>query len=180
MERDRTHHYEIRRIQLDEVLELRQLQAASWRATYPNEEHGVNCVWVEERTAGWLTPERIDESKEFIQTVLNDQSQMHRVAAEGGRIIGFVHATKRDDGAQELNAIYTDPDTFGTGLGDKLMAVADEWFGEGDVMLEVAVYNYRAIRFYEKHGFVIVPGSERKYSDVIPVVKMVRRGISRD
>jgi hypothetical protein len=31
---------------------------------------------------------------------------------------------------------------------------------------------------YEKHGLVVLPGSERNYSDVIPVVKMLRRGKS--
>lgn len=179
MECDRTYDYEIRQILPGETLVLHQLQARSWLATYPSEENGVSREWVEERTSSWLTPEKISESEEFLQTVLDDPNQLHRVATKDGRIVGFVHATKKEDGTQELNAIYTDPETFGTGLGDQLMTIVDEWLGDRDVELEVAIYNHRAILFYEKHGFVIVPGSERDYSDVIPVVKMLRRSKSQ-
>jgi len=40
--------------------------------------------------------------------------------------------------------------------------------------LEVATYNHRAIRFYEKYGFVVVEGTEHLYRDKIPVIMMKR------
>jgi ribosomal protein S18 acetylase RimI-like enzyme len=65
---------------------------------------------------------------------------------------------------------------FGSGLGHQLMVSVDEWVGGAQTTLEVATYNERAIRFYQKHGFVEVKGTEYLYRDKIPVFKMKRKG----
>jgi len=59
-------------------------------------------------------------------------------------------------------------------VGDTLMKTADAWIGASPVTLEVVRYNARAITFYQKHGFEMVPDSEHLYADTMPVVYMKR------
>lgn len=44
-----------------------------------------------------------------------------------------------------------------------------------DVHLGVVSYNQRAIAFYKKWGFEVVPDSEKLYDDLLPEIEMVRR-----
>lgn len=169
-------HYTTRQATLADVEPVRRMQADSWRATYVNEAAGVSQAWVDDRTAGWLTPEALKTSREVIGKVLADDSQFYRVAERDGEIVGFVYASHQDDGTIELNAIYTAPDTFGTGLGQQLIDQAIAYADGAQMELKVASYNTRAIRFYEKNGFKIVPDSEVMFADKIPIVKMLREG----
>ena len=99
-----------------------------------------------------------------------------RLATGGDKVVGFVHLSTNEDGTKEFEAIYTDPATFGTGLGAMLMEQAMEWVGPADTMLTVASYNERAISFYQKNGFEIIAGSEHLYVDTMPAVRMIRKG----
>ncbi len=59
----------IRDTTADDLLALRTMHGQSWRDTYPNEAEGVPRKWVEERTAGWITPEGIENSKEHVKNI---------------------------------------------------------------------------------------------------------------
>lgn len=153
---------------------IRRVQAESWRATYSSKEHGVSEEWVRERTDSWLTPERLEESKTIIEASTGDPRGFYRVAEHGGEIVGFVHASTLGDSTKELSAIYVHPSMFGKGLGHKLISQALDWAGQAKMSLEVAIYNNRAIDFYQSHGFKAVEGTEYTWSDKIPVIKMER------
>ncbi len=145
-------HYTIREATLDDVEPIRRMHAASWLATYPNEAYGVSFEWVKNRTDDWLTPASLEVSKGYVAKAIHDANGFYRVAEVDGEIVGFVHAATNDDGTKEFEAIYN-----------------------AEAGLEVATYNARAIRFYEKHGFRIVKGTESLYADTIPIVQMKRK-----
>lgn len=167
---------EIRDGTVDDAVDARKMQAESWVATYPNDKAGVSHEWVIDRTDTWLLDERIKESKEIVSKIIADPTQLYQIAKQDNRVVGFVHAKMQDNGTAELEAIYTSPATFGSGLGQQLMDLASDWIGGVEVSLSVASYNDRAIRFYQKNGFEIVAGSEHLYANKIPLVRMIRKG----
>lgn len=88
------------------------------------------------------------------------------VAEDGGRVIGFVgyggcsNSTMEDCG--EVYALYILREYYGKKIGYALMQTALERLGENKrVVLWVLKGNERAIRFYEKCGFVF-DGAEKK------------------
>ncbi len=166
--------YTIRPTTMDDLLGFRTMQAASWLATYPSPEHGVSHEWVKNRVDGWFTPESLERSREFFQAVLDDPGQFHQVALCDDAIVGFVHVSTKSDGTKEFEAIYTAPETWGTGLADMLMRPAMEFIGDSSATVDVASYNHRAIRFYKKYGFRPVEGSDFYYADMMPAMQMKR------
>lgn len=166
--------FKIREATSDDAAKARSMQAESWLATYPSEKNGVPYEWVKQRTDKWMTPENLEESKQIIAKVLGDSNQFYRLAEKNGEVVGFVHVLTKDDGTKQLGAIYTNPRTLGSGIAQRLMGVADEWIDGTQTTLEVVSYNDRAIRFYEKHGFKKVEGSEHMYADKMPVINMMR------
>jgi ribosomal protein S18 acetylase RimI-like enzyme len=174
-EKEHQPQFMIREATLDDASRIREMQAKSWLATYPNDDNGVSYEWVKDRTDKWLLPERIEESRAIFEKIVNDETQFYRLAEKEGEVVGFVHVSTKGDDTKELDAIYTDPKTFGSGLGKQLIKLADEWIGRTTTTLQVATYNERAIRFYKKHGFKIVEDSENLYADKIPVISMIRQ-----
>lgn len=176
MEKERVPQFTIREGLPDDAASTRAMQAESWLATYPNEEVGVSYAWVKDLTDSWLTAEKLDQSRQILTDIINDPSMFYRLAERDGKVVGFVHAAINEDGTKELEAIYTSPETFGSGLGQELMNVANDWIGNTDTTLKVAKYNERAIRFYEKNGFRAVEGTEELYKEMIPIITMKREG----
>lgn len=175
MEHEPVQRFEIREATLADAEATRRMQAESWLATYPSDEHGISRRYIQAYTDAWLTPEALAQTNQYMTKVLEDRERFYRVAEDSAGIAGFIHVTPKDDGTKELSAIYTRPDTLGSGLGRQLMEQALEWVGDTPVSLEVAVYNSRAIRFYEKYGFEIVADTEMVWEDMIPVVTMIRK-----
>ncbi len=80
------------------------------------------------------------------------------VAEMDGVIVGFVSvgASRDDDAAGELFAIYVDPEHWGTGVGRELIAAGEERLrelGHGEAILWVLDDNPLARRFYERAGW---------------------------
>lgn len=174
MEKELKPACEIRKATPDDIVKLRTLHAAIWRETYPNEEHGVSEEWVREYTEKWLTPEKLQESVEVVSAILSDPNQFYLSAWSGEEPMGFIHVFTKEDGTKRLEGLYVDKSMRGTGLSHELMAQADEFIGDSEVDLEVASYNDRAIRFYEKHGFEINCDGGL-FKGKIPCTIMVRR-----
>jgi ribosomal protein S18 acetylase RimI-like enzyme len=168
--------FEIRSATIDDVPGIRAMQAQSWLETYPNEENGVTKEWVNDKTVDWMTPEKIDVSKKHLSAVFADPTQFYRVSYRGNDVVGLIHVSTREDETTHLEGLYTDASVHGGGLAQELMALADDWIDGKQVTLEVASYNARAIRFYEKHGFKIVSGSGHLFANTIPTIDMIREG----
>ncbi len=173
-------NYTLREATRRDMAVIRPLHAASWLVTYPNDEHDVPYEWVKNRTDGWLTPKQLARSADYLQKVLDDPNQFYRVAESDNGVVGFVHAGTNEDQTKELEAIYTAPETFGSGLGAKLMRAALAWTDDIPITLKVATYNERAIRFYEKFGFKEVEGSNDTFAERIPIVTMKREGTNHE
>lgn len=164
---------QIRKATIKDVEAIRRMHAVSWLATYPNDEHQVSVEWIKQETDGWLTPEGLEGSIKHFEKVLGSQDHFYRIAVDDNRIVGFIHALKEDD-IKKLGGFYLLPEYLGMGLAQSLMSLADEWFGKDPVELEVAPYNTRAIRFYEKKGFSKVPNSDSLFKGKIPGFTMRR------
>lgn len=73
--------------------------------------------------------------------------------ADLGGLLGLAFATRIPYEVQKLEMLYLHPQAFGTGIAHALLSrVLDP----GPAELEVLTTNARAIRFYEKEGFVQV------------------------
>lgn len=166
------HSWNIRPTTLADLPSMRRMQAASWRAIYPNAKHGVDDAWVRQRTASWLTPEGLAASREHFGPIFTSANHLHIAAESRGEIIGFLHCS-RQNGGQHIEALYIAAAYYGSGLAADLMDRAGAWLDHSrSTDLQVAVYNGRAIRFYEKYGYRVVPGSEALFKEKIPVVTM--------
>lgn len=101
------------------------------------------------------------------------------VALDRGRVVGFACYGKNDElDFGEIVALYILPAYYGTGLGQALLdAACERLTGYGRIRLDVLEKNARAIRFYEKNGFV--PDGRRTESPSLGavVIGMSRKGI---
>ena len=168
-------HYSIRTATVEDVESIRRMQADSWKDTYENAELGVTKQWLEQETDSWLTDESLAKSRVFLDKIFHDRTQFYRVATRDEKVVGIIHFGQHDDGTKHLWGLYTDSTTHGTGLAQLLMAESKEWVGDAEVDLEVASYNTRAIKFYQKYGFVVDKELDEKFKEKIPTVRMVRK-----
>ena len=84
-----------------------------------------------------------------------------------GDVVGMI-AVRPGDGAWEVCKVYVDPALHGSGLADRLMAVAEghaRGAGAARVVLWTDTRFLRAHRFYEKRGYVRV-GEARDLRDL--------------
>lgn len=76
------------------------------------------------------------------------------VAYLGVELAGFVIADKAAVPCPEIDWLIVFPEFHGSGVAQKLMEAALDWFGPNtEVQLNVIHYNARAIAFYKKYGF---------------------------
>lgn len=156
--------------------EIVRIQAETWLATYPNEEHGVTRADIEAKKLN--DPSRIERWK----TRIEDETGMTRiwVARKDKRVIGYCLAKKGDE-ENYIDALYVLPEEQTKGVGQQLMSEALSWLDASKpIGLGVAAYNAKAIAFYEKLGFQKseeapepvppLPSGKR-----LPIIKMVRR-----
>lgn len=166
--------YIVREARLTEVPLIRAMHRESWLATYPNDENGVSLDWVHARVDKWLDPDQLARSEEILGAAFSDSTQYYRIAEQDGIISGLVHGSTKPDGSKYLEGLYTLPESFGTGLGAQLFEGFNTWAEGAAVSLQVAAYNNRAIKFYEKQGFKIVPESNHLFAETIPCIVMNR------
>ena len=175
MERESTPHYEIRAPRVDDYEPIRRMHGRIWRATYPNEAAGVPQEWVNEETARWLLPESLERSKALFETIVaHPETHFYRIIEQDGAPMGFIHATY-ENAHYNLSGLYVDPAFQGSGVANELMELVYNWVGDNDVDLEVVTYNTRAIRFYEKHGFVMSDTDNELFKGRLPNRTMVRK-----
>lgn len=116
----------------DTVIELWR---RTWQAAYPHIDFAARLSWWRRR---WR--EEIVPSAEIVLAL-----------AAGGGVIGFVTVDRQ---TRYLDQIVVAPEQWGSGSAALLIAEAKSVSPSG-LDLDVNTDNHRAIRFYEKQGFVI-------------------------
>jgi putative acetyltransferase len=117
----------------DEVAAI-ELWRRTWQVAYPALDFSARVDWWRERWGSELVGHA---------TIT--------VAEMGDRMVGFVTV---DPQTGYLDQIVVAPEVWGTEVGTMLIAEARQISPQG-LDLHVNQDNARAIRFYEKHGFVV-------------------------
>lgn len=175
METEPGPQFDIREATIDDVEAIRRMHAQSWRDTYQNDDIGVTKEWLEEETDSWLTDNALEKSCEKLGACFTDPTQFYRVVLRDEEVVGLLHLYTNEDGSKHLWGLYTAKNTYGSGLAQELMRLADEWIDGSEVDLEVVSYNERAKVFYRKYGFVELPGVVNSFKNIIPAVRMTRK-----
>lgn len=149
----------------------------TWLATYPNEEYDVTVEAIERK----FPPEDIEKTQKIADRIIAKKPTEHEwVAKHLDEVVGWV-AAKQEGNEADILALYVLPDYQRHQVGRKLIKIAIEWAGEDKkIRLEVASYNTKAIRFYEKLGFKFARDIPHDYSVeppeeiIIPHTEMIR------
>ena len=168
---------------------ITRVNVETWLATYPNDELGITAELLRlhlEGAAGEKAAERVARFRRGIAaSSAPSASNGCFVALAGGEVVGYTFPHVIAGGRHRVGALYVLPAFHGQRIGHLLLERNLAWHGDGqDVYLHVAAYNEHAIRFYERHGFVLTGEEARDevaaIGDVrIPEIEMLRRGISR-
>jgi putative acetyltransferase len=131
----------------DATIELWQ---RTWQQHYPHLDFTARVPWWRERWRNELVP-----------------TAMVTVAERQGAVVGFVTV---DPKTRYLDQLVVAPEAWGSDVAPVLMAEARRLSPAG---LELAVNadNVRAIRFYEKQGFVVT-GNDVNPISKAPIFKM--------
>jgi putative acetyltransferase len=122
----------------------------TWRLAYPQIDFAARVDWWRQRWHEELVP---------VATIT--------VAEVDGTMVGFVTV---DPATFDLDQIVVAPEAWGIGVASALIVEAKRISPDG-LDLHVNTDNLRAIRFYEKHGFV-VSGEAINWRSGAPVHKM--------
>ena len=131
-----------------------ELWRRTWQVAYPQIDFAARADWWRQRWRGELVP----------ATTIT-------VAEADGAMIGFVTVDPR---TFDLDQIVVAPEAWGMGVASALIDEAKRISPAG-LDLHVNKDNARAVRFYEKHGFVIA-GEAINWRSGAPVHKMSWRG----
>ena len=83
------------------------------------------------------------------------------------RLAGYVIGTRHAPDSHELDWLMVHPDFHGSPVSHALMDAGLEWLGRSHpIWLSVIAFNTRAIRFYEKFGFIVDP--DAKTAHLVP------------
>ncbi len=167
----------VREADTSDLPAIAAVRAVTWQVAYAG-------LMPEEVLAPLTEPDRLATWAEAFATA---QHARRLVAESATTIVGFVAfggereaTTWRPSGTTgrgEIYAIYVLPDSWGTGAGSALLhAALDELVESGyrHVTLWVLEGNHRAIRFYERHGFVAT-GASREPDGLAHEVRYARR-----
>lgn len=110
-----------------------------------------------------------------LRRAARDPGEAMYVLEEEGKLCGFIWGaimtTLVDPRVGYIKNVYVAPHLRGTGQAERMMAALEQWLfdmGADKVMLDASTCNPRAVRFYERIGYV----TER--------VRMVKRLIDDD
>src|SRR3954469_22963069 len=124
--------YQLRPYRADDEDAAIALWLETWKLAYPSIDFDARVAWWRERWRGELVPQA---------AII--------VADEAGVMTGFVTI----DPSGYLDQLVVGPAQWGSELGNTLMSEAKRLSPAG-ITLKVNADNFRAIRFYERNGFV--------------------------
>jgi putative acetyltransferase len=121
-----------------------ELWRRSWQRAYPDIEFSARLSWWRERWRNELVP-----------------SATITLAERTDTLVGFVTIEAKTG---YLDQIVVAPEDWGAGVAEALLEEAKR-ICPARIELQVNTDNARAIRFYEKHGFVVTGESRNPLSD---------------
>jgi putative acetyltransferase len=127
-----------------------ELWRRTWQLAYPRIDFNARLDWWRQRWRDQVVP---------VATIT--------VAEADDKVVGFVTV---DPVTLDLDQMVVAPEAWGIGVASALIAQAKRISPAG-LDLHVNTDNARAIRFYEKHGFVI-SGAALNWRSGAPVHKM--------
>jgi putative acetyltransferase len=125
----------------------------TWQQAFPSIDFAARLTWWRERWRGELVP-----------------NAAIMVAEQAGELVGFVTI----DANNYLDQLVVAPDRWGSELGNMLVNEAKR-LSPDRITLLVNTDNTRAIRFYERNGFVNAGGDVNPTSGK-PVLRMEWKG----
>jgi len=142
-------HFTIRAYERDDEDPAIELWQRTWQVAYPGADFKARLAWWRERWRGELVP-----------------NSAIIVAEADGKMVGFV--TIEENGY--LDQIVVAPEIWGSTVAAALLDEAKMVAPYG-IDLHVNKDNFRAIRFYEKHGF-FVGGEDMNPNSQSPIFVM--------
>lgn len=146
---------------VEDARAIAEVHVASWQAAYRGllPEGYLASLSIAEREARWR------------RDIESGQAWVLVVRAREGQVLGLAaYGASRDDDAPaqrgELQAIYLHPAHWGQGMGRALCRAALQDLAKKEFTsagLWVIEGNDRAIRFYERVGFVCEPDSRKAF-----------------
>lgn len=146
---------EIRKVNIQDIDKLKEIGKRTFAETFSSENS-------EENMTGYLENRF---STEKLKIELNDENAEFYFAELNGKIIGYLKVNTghsqteiKDKNALEIERIYVLKEFHGKKVGQILYEKAIELAKEKNVeyvWLGVWEQNPRAIRFYEKNGFIV-------------------------
>lgn len=157
-----------------DVPTMAEIRKQGWLSTYVNEEYEITREDI--LSEDFDSAEKIKSWQEFMVKPFN-----HTLIADvDGKIVGFAIGRKDTD-FNYIKAIYILDQYQGLGIGKMLVEKILAWLGtDKKIKLNVAVYNEKAIKFYEKFGFVKGKLAETTNDDklgtgkIIPELEMLK------
>ena len=176
--REQENILEVRLATIADAPNIARIQNDSWLVTYPNEAAGIT----REDLVGYLGNIDARAFRWEGRLEKNDPNIRISVLKHDDRVIGFSSVTKMAN-VGHVDALYLDPEFSGKGMGAEILEEGLRWLGnDTPIELEVASYNNRAIRFYERFGFrkqgAVKPVDLRNGKE-IPLMLMVRDAIEK-
>ncbi len=107
-------------------------------------------------------PSRVDTLADRLESVATADGVVYLVAEREGALVGFVQCLHGDDrpdhvpeGEAYLKSLYVHPDSWGEGVGTRLLRAVIERLppDRSGLRLAVLTVNERGKRFYESRGF---------------------------
>lgn len=131
-----------------------EIQKETWLATYPNKKFGITKEDILKRLGkpgDDITIKRIETWQKIIKE--EDKQKVIFVAKLENKIIGF--AIVNNQPKPTIGALYVLPFFQGQGAGNLLVNKSLLWLGKQPAIYTyVAIYNQKAINFYNNHGFI--------------------------
>jgi ribosomal protein S18 acetylase RimI-like enzyme len=166
----------------DDVVGMQDVFYRGWLATYPNAEHGITVDDIEDRYKDRYSEERLAKRREQASNPPGGETVL--IARKNGKVVGVCRVMKHPD-RNQLYAIYVLPEYHRQGIGTTMWKAAQEYLDPAKhTIVEVAIYNANAIKFYEGLGFVDTgkrmsdPKFTMKSGAIIPEMEMRREAIS--
>ena len=169
--------YEISPARLEDTEVIGKLRAENWYEQY-NGVQGIDPEWVSIQTERTLNPANTEQrAKAVAESQQPNAHNFWRVVRPtlGSAVVGFVHASKLDDGSQELHSLHVANGHRDHGIGQVLVDAAHEWFDQNvPVFLDVARDNHRAQAFYKREPNSYYPTDHTYTFELLSMIRLQR------